>query len=49
MSTADDDLGVLFAKHSETNELMIPISWNEMLCAKSGLKEKRKVAKPNFD
>lgn len=33
LSTAEDDLGVLFAKHSETNKLMIPFSWNEMLCA----------------
>lgn len=49
MTTAEDELGVLFAKNQETKELMIPYSWDEMLCIKSGLIEKRKVAKPNFD
>ncbi|CAD8140128.1 unnamed protein product [Paramecium pentaurelia] len=49
LSTAEDELGVLFAKHQETQKLMIPLSWDEMLCVESGLKEKRKVAKPNFN
>lgn len=28
---------------------MIPLSWDEMICVESGLKEKRKVAKPDFN
>jgi hypothetical protein len=27
---------------------MLPISWEEMICVKTGLREKRVVAKPDF-
>lgn len=27
---------------------MIPLSWDEMLCVETGLKENRKVAKPDL-
>lgn len=41
-----EDLGVIFAKSSSTCQPMIPIAWNEMQCLQSGIKEKRKCAKP---
>jgi exosome complex component CSL4 len=27
---------------------MVPLSWEEMVCIETGLKEYRKVAKPDF-
>ncbi|XP_045477425.1 exosome complex component CSL4-like [Harmonia axyridis] len=44
LSTAENELGVAIA-HSEHGHPMIPISWNEMQCTKSYVKEARKVAK----
>lgn len=49
LSTAEDNLGVVFASSKESGKLMIPLSFDEMLCLQSGLKEKRIVAKPNFE
>jgi exosome complex component CSL4 len=46
LSTAKNELGVVYAEHSDTNEPMKPISWEEMVCTKTGLKEYRKCAKP---
>jgi exosome complex component CSL4 len=45
LSTAQSDLGVRWAK-SESGAIMVPISWTEMQCPKSGAKEARKCAKP---
>lgn len=42
----EETLGVVFAKCAATGEPLVPISWNEMLCPKSGIKEPRKPAKP---
>ena len=44
LSTAEDELGVVAAK-CECGENMVPVSWCEMQCAKTGDREKRKVAK----
>ncbi|KRX07757.1 Nucleic acid-binding, OB-fold [Pseudocohnilembus persalinus] len=49
LSTVGDDLGVLFAKDQEMGQLMLPYSWNQMISLQTGLKEERKVAKPNID
>lgn len=44
LSTAKNELGVIFAK-SMAGATMIPISWMEMQCPKTQMKEFRKVAK----
>lgn len=44
LSTARNELGVLFAK-SAAGVTMVPISWQEMQCPRTGVVEKRKVAK----
>ncbi|KAE8740026.1 hypothetical protein FOCC_FOCC014471 [Frankliniella occidentalis] len=44
LSTAEDELGVVIAD-SETGTSMVPISWTEMQCPKTHIKELRKVAK----
>ncbi|XP_072380580.1 exosome complex component CSL4 [Diabrotica undecimpunctata] len=44
LSTAENELGVVIA-HSENGHPMVPISWTEMQCSKSFVKETRKVAK----
>lgn len=49
LSVAENELGVVIA-YSEDGHRMIPISWNEMQCPLTMLKEHRKVAKiqPEF-
>ncbi|XP_034939396.1 exosome complex component CSL4 [Chelonus insularis] len=44
LSTAENELGVVVA-HSQEGISMIPISWTEMQCPKTLVKEYRKVAK----
>lgn len=44
ISTAENELGVVIA-HSEAGIPMIPVSWTEMQCPKTYVKEPRKVAK----
>ena len=44
LTTAENELGVIYAM-SEAGHLMIPISWCEMQCSETGVKEFRKVAK----
>ncbi|KAF5308495.1 hypothetical protein FQR65_LT06160 [Abscondita terminalis] len=44
LSTAENELGVVIA-HSEHGYPMVPISWTQMQCTKTYLKESRKVAK----
>jgi len=46
LSTADNDLGVIRAICSKSGIAMIPISWKEMECPTSKIKEPRKCAKP---
>jgi exosome complex component CSL4 len=47
LSTAiEESLGVVFARCAASGEPLVPISWNEMMCAKTGIKEPRKPAKP---
>ena len=45
LTTADEDLGVVYARSQHTGSLMIPISWNDFQCVQTRQKEKRKVAK----
>ncbi|KAE8590620.1 hypothetical protein XENTR_v10018133 [Xenopus tropicalis] len=49
LSTAENELGVVVA-HSEAGATMVPISWCEMQCPKTHIKEQRKVARvqPEF-
>lgn len=44
LSTAENELGVVTA-HSEHGHVMVPISWTEMQCTKTFVKECRKVAR----
>ncbi|XP_069695771.1 exosome complex component CSL4 isoform X1 [Periplaneta americana] len=44
LTTAENELGVVIA-HSESGAAMVPISWTEMQCPKTYVKEPRKVAK----
>ncbi|XP_058796031.1 exosome complex component CSL4 [Phymastichus coffea] len=44
LSTAENELGVVIA-HSEEGVAMVPVSWTEMQCPKTLIKELRKVAK----
>lgn len=46
LSTARNDLGVLFADSVAAGVTMVPISWKEMMCPKTQTIEYRKVAKP---
>jgi len=45
LSTAETELGVLRAKTTK-GIAMIPISWKEMECPETGIREPRKCAKP---
>jgi hypothetical protein len=49
LSCAENELGVVIA-YSEAGHRMLPVSWNEMQCPQTLLKEFRKVAKvqPEF-
>ena len=38
--------GVLYAKSTAAGVPLLPYSWNEMICSKTGIKERRKCAKP---
>eukprot|EP01017_Pseudomicrothorax_dubius_P048243 TRINITY_DN8750_c0_g2_i13.p2 TRINITY_DN8750_c0_g2~~TRINITY_DN8750_c0_g2_i13.p2 ORF type:complete len:197 (-),score=44.15 TRINITY_DN8750_c0_g2_i13:89-679(-) len=49
LTTAENDLGVVFARSEASRELMLPLSWKEMICPTSRAREPRKVAKPNYD
>ena len=48
LSTAENDLGVVFARSDMTKSLLMPLNWSEMISPDSMIKEKRKVAKPNL-
>lgn len=47
--TTDEDCGVIFARSQLTGQLMLPFSFEEMICPVSETKEKRKVAKPDLN
>jgi exosome complex component CSL4 len=46
LSTAENELGVIRAICGISGESMVPISWKEMECPKTGVRERRKCAKP---
>jgi exosome complex RNA-binding protein Csl4 len=46
LSTAEPDLGVLYACSAKSGKPMMPISWKEMQCVETGSKELRKCARP---
>lgn len=46
LSTAEDELGVIFAKSPFTGSMMVPRNWTEFECVQTQTKHKRKVAKP---
>lgn len=48
LSTAKNELGVVFARCASSGYTMVPLSWNEMQCSITGIKEARKVAKVNL-
>ncbi len=45
LSTAEEELGVVFARSLQTGTLMVPRSWTEFECVQTRTREKRKVAK----
>lgn len=45
VSTAGNELGVVLARCADCGEMMSPVSWCEIQCNKTGVREKRKVAK----
>ena len=46
LSTAEPALGVIFARSSVSGRPMMPLSWKEMECPDTGIREARKCAKP---
>lgn len=44
LTTAENELGVVIA-HSDHGYPMVPVSWTEMQCPKTLVREPRKVAK----
>jgi len=47
LSTAENDLGVIRAVCSQSGKVMTPISWKEMECPETKIREYRKCAKPS--
>jgi exosome complex RNA-binding protein Csl4 len=46
LSTAEKELGVVYARSSTSGQRMVPQSWKEMVCPETGRAENRKVARP---
>lgn len=46
LTTAETELGVVRAVCNQSGKLMVPISWKEMQCPETNVKELRKCAKP---
>ncbi len=46
LSTAENELGVLRAICASSGKIMAPISWKEMECPETKIRERRKCAKP---
>ena len=49
LTTAEPELGVVRAKSATSGKPMVPVSWKEMECPETGMKEPRKCAKPTTD
>lgn len=47
LSTARNDLGVVFATNELSGEPMFPVDWRTMKCPITGSTEERKCAKPS--
>jgi len=45
LSTAENMLGVIWAKNKDSGCFMLPKSWTEMICPGSGRVESRKCAR----
>ena len=45
LTTAEEALGVVFARSEHTGALMVPRSWGHFECVQTGTKQPRKVAK----
>lgn len=45
VTTAENELGVAIAKSAATGKPMVPVSWTEMQCPDTFVKEMRKIAK----
>lgn len=41
-----EDLGVVYGRSAAAGAPLLPSAWNEMTCSRTGLKERRKCAKP---
>jgi exosome complex RNA-binding protein Csl4 len=48
LSTADVNYGVVFARSPMTKNIMMPVSFDKMICLDTRIQESRKVAKPNI-
>jgi len=48
LSTSDINHGVLFARSPMTNNIMMPVSFEKMMCLDTKISQPRKVAKPNM-
>lgn len=48
LRTCGDNFGVVYARNSDTGNLMFPVNFEEMVCPVSNVREKRKVAMPDF-
>ncbi|KAG5175620.1 hypothetical protein JKP88DRAFT_216542 [Tribonema minus] len=47
LTTAAPDLGVRWAKSDASGAIMVPVSWQEMQCPVTGVREPRKCARPD--
>ena len=45
VSTAENELGVAIARSESSGKKMVPVSWTEMQCPETYVKELRKIAK----
>lgn len=48
LRTSGNEFGVVYARSEDSGNLMFPLGFEEMVCPFSGVKEKRKVALPDF-
>ena len=46
LTTAENELGVIRAVCKESGRVMVPVSWKEMECPETHIRERRKCAKP---
>ena len=44
LSTAENNLGVIWSRCEASGNVMVPKSWTEVICPETGIVEKRKVA-----